>query len=63
VGNLLQVKVSKPFLINSTKPPQRTVCSPNKSVSHSSLKVVSIIPDLPPPIADAYDKAKSLALP
>jgi len=43
--------------------PHMTVCSPNKSVSTSSLNVVSIIPDLPPPIAEAYDIARSLALP
>ena len=35
------------------KPPHKTDCSPKRSVSHSSLKVVSIIPARPPPIADA----------
>ena len=50
-------RVSKPFLINSVKPPHRTTCSPNKSVSVSSLNVVLKIPALPPPIADAYDIA------
>ena len=33
------------------EPPQRTTCSPNRSVSHSSLKVVSITPARPPPMA------------
>ena len=37
--------------------------APKRSVSTSSLNVVSIIPDLPPPTAEAYDKAKSLAFP
>ena len=46
-------RVSYPFLISSTSQPQKTVCSPNKSVSTSSLNVVSIIPDLPPPTAEA----------
>ena len=32
-------------------PPHSTVCSPNRSVSHSSLNVVSMIPERPPPIA------------
>ena len=45
--------VKNPALINAVNPPQSTLCSPNKSVSHSSLKVVLIIPDLPPPIAEA----------
>jgi adenylosuccinate lyase len=36
--------------ISSDTPPQRTACSPNKSVSVSSLKVVSIAPALVPPI-------------
>ena len=44
-------------------PPQSTACSPNKSVSVSSLKVVSITHAFPPPLADAYDNAKFLLLP
>ena len=35
----------------------------NNLLVSTSLKVVSIIPALPPPTADAYDKAKSFALP
>ena len=34
-------------------PPQRTACSPKRSVSHSSLKVVSMIAARPPPIPEA----------
>ena len=34
-------------------PPHSTVCSPKRSVSVSSLNVVSITPALPPPIAAA----------
>ena len=49
-------KVSKPDFIKEVNPPHKTTCSPKRSVSHSSLKVVSIIPVLPPPTADAYDK-------
>jgi ketol-acid reductoisomerase len=34
-------------------PPQRTACSPNKSVSVSSLNVVSRTPALVPPLVEA----------
>ena len=44
-------------------PPHKTTCSPNKSVSHSSLKVVSIIPDLPAPKPAPYASARSKAFP
>jgi hypothetical protein len=49
----ISTKVSKPILTRSTAPPHNTACSPNKSVSVSSRKVVSIIPERPPPIAEA----------
>ena len=39
--------------ISSTRPPQSTACSPNRSVSHSSRKVVSMMPARPPPMAEA----------
>ena len=38
---------------NSTVPPHSTACSPNRSVSVSSLKVVSMMPVRPPPIPQA----------
>ena len=50
-------------MIKAVTPPQRTACSPNKSVSVSSLNVVSSTPDLAPPIAFEYAKAISLAFP
>ena len=37
-------KVSKPPLISSTKLPHKTTCPPNRSVSHSSRKQVSMTP-------------------
>lgn len=43
-------KVSKPAFISSVTPPHNTACSPNRSVSVSSLKVVSNTPALAPPI-------------
>ena len=43
-------KVSKPAFISSVTPPHRTACSPKRSVSVSSLNVVSKIPALPAPI-------------
>jgi osmoprotectant transport system permease protein len=39
--------------ISSTRPPHSTTCSPNRSVSHSSLNEVSMMPARPPPIAEA----------
>jgi len=50
-------------LISSVTPPQRTACSPNKSVSVSCLNVVSSIPDLPPPIPEAQARAISFVSP
>ena len=44
-------------------PPQSTACSPKRSVSVSSWKVVSITPARPAPIAHAYESAISLAIP
>ncbi len=44
-------------------PPHKTACSPNRSVSHSSRKSVSIIPERPPPMAEQYDLPISRALP
>jgi hypothetical protein len=55
------VSVSKPAWIRAVTPPHNTACSPNKSVSHSSLNVVSIIHDFPHPIQDAYERAISKA--
>ena len=40
-------------LISSTVPPHKTACSPNRSVSVSSRKLVSMMPALPPPLAIA----------
>ena len=45
------------------QPPHNTACSPNKSVSVSSSKVVSRTPARVPPIPAAYANAKSFALP
>ena len=42
--------VSNPLRISSEIPPQSTVCSPNRSVSVSSLKVVSMMPGFAQPI-------------
>ena len=44
------MSVSKPALISAESPPQRTACSPKRSVSHSSLKVVSMMPLRAPPM-------------
>ncbi|CFW32766.1 Uncharacterised protein [Bordetella pertussis] len=55
--------MSKPALISSTVPPHSTACSPNRSVSVSSRKLVSMMPARPPPLALAYDRATSRALP
>ena len=46
-------RVSNPAFISSVTPPQSTACSPKRSVSVSSLKVVSRIPALPAPMPDA----------
>ena len=58
----LLTNVSNPDLINSITPPLKIACSPNKSVSVSSRKLVSIIPAGPPPFAIAYDNAVSYAV-
>ena len=50
-------------MIKAVTPPHRTACSPNKSVSVSSLKVVSKIPALPPPIPFPYARPISCAEP
>ena len=50
-------------MISADAPPQSTACSPNRSVSVSSVKVVLIPPARRPPIAFAYDSARSQALP
>ncbi|CFP62049.1 Uncharacterised protein [Bordetella pertussis] len=50
-------------MISSTVPPHSTACSPNRSVSVSSRKLVSMMPARPPPLALAYDRATSRALP
>ncbi|RBQ23940.1 hypothetical protein ALNOE001_06140 [Candidatus Methanobinarius endosymbioticus] len=53
----------KPALISSVTPPQRIACSPKRSVSVSSLKVVSRIPALDNPHALPIAKAISFAFP
>ncbi|COW92880.1 Uncharacterised protein [Mycobacterium tuberculosis] len=50
---------SNPALTNSSVPPHNTVCSPNRSVSVSSLNVVLMTPARVPPIALAYDSASA----
>ena len=50
--------VSKPACISAQTPPQRTACSPKRSVSVSVLNVVSRTPALAPPIASAICKCK-----
>src|SRR4029079_17219258 len=45
------------------RPPHRTACSPNRSVSVSSVKLCLMPPARRPPIARAYDLASSQALP
>ncbi len=44
-------------------PPQSTACSPNRSVSVSSVKVVLMTPARVPPIAFAYESAVAQAVP
>ena len=56
-------RTSKPHFINAVTPPQRTACSPKRSVSVSSRNVVSRTPALAPPIASAYARPNSCALP
>ena len=56
-------RVSNPACISPVNPPQRTACSPNKSVSVSSLYVVSITPALVRPTALAISIAISYASP
>src|SRR3569832_1546322 len=55
--------VSNPACTKAVAPPHSTACSPNKSVSVSSRKLVSMTPARPPPLALAYDNASSFALP
>ena len=55
--------VSKPACIRAHTPPQRTACSPKRSVSVSVRNVVSRIPALAPPIARPYARALSRAFP
>ena len=49
--------VSNPALTKAEAPPHNTACSPKRSVSVSSAKVVSRTPPLPPPIPLAYARA------
>ena len=51
VHNLEQSLEVYEVLIKEVKPPHNTACSPNRSVSVSSLNVVFMMPALPPPIA------------
>src|SRR5271169_2370912 len=55
--------VSNPALISSLTPPHSTACSPNKSVSVSSVNVVSSTPARVQPSPFAYDSASAFALP
>ena len=48
-------------LMSSESPPHSTTCSPNKSVSVSSLNVVFSAPARVPPIPFAYDFTRSHA--
>ena len=52
----------EPGLHERVRPPQSTTCSPNRSVSVSSANVVSMTPARVPPMASAYDRARSLRL-
>ena len=54
-------RVSKPAWISALTPPQRTACSPKRSVSISSLKVVSITPARVAPMPSAHAKAIAFA--
>src|SRR5215469_11316258 len=56
-------RVANPALISSETPPQSTACSPNRSVSVSSLNVVFSTPARVPPMPLAYDSASASALP
>ena len=60
-GILETTSVSKPACIRAHTPPQRTACSPKRSVSVSVRNVVSRIPALAPPIARPYARALSRA--
>ena len=57
------MSTSKPVCTSAEAPPQSTACSPKRSVSVSSVKVVLIAPARVPPIALAYDRASASALP
>ena len=59
---LFDYEYPKKVSIRSYNPPHRTACSPKRSVSVSSLNDVSKTPALVPPLAIAYDNAKSFAL-
>ena len=50
-------RVSNPALMRWETPPQRTACSPKRSVSVSSLNDVTKMPALPAPMAAAYARA------
>ena len=52
-----------PNLKDGDAPPQRTDCSPNRSVSVSSVNVVRIPPARNPPIAFAYESVNGHAEP
>lgn len=52
-SNRLLQEFQIPAFIRAETPPHITACSPKRSVSVSSLKVVSIIPARPAPIAEA----------
>ncbi len=56
-------RVSNPERISSEIPPHSTICSPKRSVSVSSLKVVSMIPARAAPIPAPYASARWSALP
>ena len=49
--------------MSALTPPHSTACSPKRSVSVSSLNVVSITPALVTPIPRAYDSATARAWP